>query len=234
MTGSLPLAACAFTKCIYRFMSLEYNRMVQGIRKETYFWVCTHFLTTLFPFLSSLLLYPTGFGHFNQGTCHHTGCFIHMQKHKYCFWARRRLSHYLRIHWSSKRRKTIHVSSSVSFSDVSRVPFCSFYFSSWDFSPSFSFSACLHQMTGGICCPSSSLWSPRHLMTKQIWGVNKQTHQSKGHTYSWRVKENMCSDFYRHWLFLFSVWVRFKLECTDDLPISAWRHFSTATSDYQL
>lgn len=30
--------------------TLEYNRMVQGIRKETYFWVCTHFLRSLFHF----------------------------------------------------------------------------------------------------------------------------------------------------------------------------------------
>lgn len=143
--------------------TLEYNRMVQGIRKETYFWVCT-----LFHFSAQFYCILQDLGHFNRGTCHVTGCFIHMQKHKYCFWARQHLSHYLRIHWSSKRRKTIPVSSSTSFCDVSRVPFCSFYFSSWGFSPSFSFCASLHQMTSGICCSSSSLWSPRHLMMKQI------------------------------------------------------------------
>lgn len=80
------------------------------------------------------------------------------------------LSHCLRIHWSQKKRMTFRVSSSsVSSSDSSHYPFCSFCFSSCGFSAFFPSSSPLHQTKSAICCLSfSSLSSPHHSMMKQI------------------------------------------------------------------
>lgn len=176
---------CIYKICIDRSMSKDWNIMemfkVEG--KRLIFDFFLHIFRDLLSFLSSSSLHPAvllkQLDILTDIFVHLTGCSIRLQNNKYRLQVPSHLSRYLTIHWSSmKRRKMIHVSSSVSSCDFSHVPFCSFYFSSWGFSPSFSFYAFLHQKMSGICCPfsSSSLWSPCHSMMKQIWGVSKQAY----------------------------------------------------------
>lgn len=123
------------------------------------------------------------------------------------------LSHCPRIRWSwkTKKRRTIRVSSSsVSSCDASRVPFCSFCFSSYGFSLSFSSSSPLRQMRKRTCCvSSSSFWSPHHSMRKQILGVKKANKQTKNKSLkrsqtcnmtnrSKSVQNKLCTDLHRN------------------------------------
>lgn len=165
-------------------MSKDWNIMEMfKVEEKRLIFDFVHIFRDPFSFLSSSSLHPAvllkQLDILTDVFVHLTGCFICLQNNKYCLQVLSHLSHYLAIHWSStKRRKMIQVSSSVSSCDFSHVPFCSFYFSSWGLSPSFSFSACLHQKTSGTCCPFSSsfLWSPCHSMMKQICGVSRQTY----------------------------------------------------------